>query len=237
MNLREVTIGRSPNCDIYLDQKCKYASNHHGTIYIDGSQLMYRDTSTNGTLVNNVNVHKRAVPIHRGDIIMVAGKYQLNWNQIDSFFPNTYRPATQMRNVTQAVSESRIQQPVLPQQPNLSKWSWGAFELSWLWGFFNGCWWMFFVWLGFIILGALLWWVPFMAIILTVVQLCVCILFGVKGTEWAWNNKTWSSVADFEQTQKTWNIVGMVFFFLGIAFIVLGLVFSASALMALFSGI
>ena len=74
-----------------------------------------------------------------------------------------------------------------------------------------------------------------MAIILTVVQLCVCILFGVKGTEWAWNNKTWSSVADFEQTQKTWNIVGMVFFFLGIAFIVLGLVFSASAFMALLS--
>lgn len=235
MLLREITIGRSKSCDIYLDPRCRYASNMHATIYYDGNQLMYRDTSSNGTMINNMNVHKRAVPIRRGDIIMIAGKYQLNWNQIDSFFPTTYRPATQMRNVTQAVSESRIQQPVVPQQPNLSRWSWGAFVLSWLWGFFNGCWWMFFVWFGFVILGALLWWVPFMAIILSFAGLCIQILFGVKGTEWAWENRSWSSVADFEQTQKTWNIVGLVFFMIGIAFIILGLVFSASAIMALLS--
>ena len=40
MNLREITIGRSANCDIYLDQNCQYASNLHGTIYYDGFQLM-----------------------------------------------------------------------------------------------------------------------------------------------------------------------------------------------------
>ena len=56
-------------------------------IYYDGRQLMYRDISTNGTMINNQRIHKRAVPIRRGDIIMLAGKYQLNWNQIDYYFP------------------------------------------------------------------------------------------------------------------------------------------------------
>lgn len=87
MNLREVTIGRSRDCDIFLDPRCQYASGHHGVIYSDGNQLMFRDTSSNGTMINNISVRHRAVPIERGDIIMLAGKYQLNWNQIDSFFP------------------------------------------------------------------------------------------------------------------------------------------------------
>lgn len=40
MNLREITIGRSANCDIYLDQNCQYASNLHGTI--SSLQACYR---------------------------------------------------------------------------------------------------------------------------------------------------------------------------------------------------
>lgn len=88
MNLREITIGRSKDCDIYLDRNCIYASVLHAAIYMDGSQLMYRDNSTNGTMINNIMVHKRAVPISHGDVIMVAGKYLVNWNQIDSFFLN-----------------------------------------------------------------------------------------------------------------------------------------------------
>lgn len=86
MNLCEITIGRSKDCDIYLDRNCRFASAMHATIYTDGHQLMYRDDSTNGTLINNIMVHRRAVPINHGDIIMVAGKYIVNWNQIDSFF-------------------------------------------------------------------------------------------------------------------------------------------------------
>ena len=87
MNLREVTIGRSPNCDIYLNPGYSYASNMHGMIYYEGNQLMFKDTSSNGTMINNISVRGRAVPIRRRDSIMIAGRYPINWNQIDPFFP------------------------------------------------------------------------------------------------------------------------------------------------------
>ncbi len=54
MTLREVTIGRDKNSDIYLDDRCAYASNNHATIYYDGNQLMFRDNSSNGTMINNI---------------------------------------------------------------------------------------------------------------------------------------------------------------------------------------
>ena len=151
MMLREVTIGRSKDCDIYLDERCIYASSHHATIYYDGNQLMYRDCSSNGTMINNVSVKHRAVPIRRGDTIMVAGKYQISWNQIDVYFPG--RPQQQMapqqsyqQPFQQSYQQSAMQAPVDEGDSlNLSKWNWGAFSLYPLWGFFNGCWWAFLI--------------------------------------------------------------------------------------------
>lgn len=235
MNLREITIGRNKECDIYLDSRCKYASNLHGTIYYDGNQMMFKDNSTNGTMINNVNVHHRAVPIKRGDIIMLAGKYQLNWNQIDSFFPYRYQ------NVSHDPFEKIVNiEPSLRQQNNhaepltLSKWSWGAFVLSWIWGFFNGCWWIFLVKLGFFLLSVLLWWVPFAIIFILIADMGTSILFGVKGMEWAWNNRKWNSVEDFNQTQRTWNNVGLVLFLLGIFLSIFSLVFFFATISSLF---
>lgn len=209
MNLREVTIGRSPNCDIYLDQRCKYASNMHGTIYYDGNQLMFKDTSSNGTMINNISIKKRAVPIRRGDSIMIAGKYPINWNQIDSFFP--YTPPTPIGTIVD-VSKSMSQQASRVEPLNLSKWSWGAFTLSWIWGFFNGCWWMFLVNLGFLLLIMFAWVVPLVGIFISFANLGVSILFGMKGTEWAWNNRKWDSISVFNQTQDIWNKVGLALF-------------------------
>lgn len=85
-NLREITIGRDKNSDIYLDESCKLASRNHASIFYDGNQLMFRDVSTNGTMINNVRVNHRTVPISNGDIIMIAGRYQISWSQINAFF-------------------------------------------------------------------------------------------------------------------------------------------------------
>ena len=227
MNLREVTIGRSPNCDIYLDQRCKYTSNQHGTIYFDGNQLMFKDTSSNGTMINNISVRKRAVPIRRGDIIMIAGKYPINWNQIDSFFP--YIPPTPIGTVID-ISKSMSQQASSADSLNLSKWSWGAFALSWIWGFFNGCWWIFLIKLCFLIMTVLLWWLPLATVIISILELGVIILFGVKGTEWAWNNRSWTSIANFKQTQDIWNKVGLALFIAGIILSILFVSFSFAAI-------
>lgn len=208
MNLREVTIGRSNNCDIYLDSRCKYASNLHGTIYYDGTQLMYKDTSTNGTMINNVNVHKRAIPINRGDVIMIAGQYPLSWNQIDSFFP--YTPNRQMGTLIAAPSPVNSAEF---QQPNISKWNWGAFFLTWIWGLFNGCWWLLPV---FLTLG-LLTIIPIVNIFAYIIQIVMWIVCGVKGTEFAWKFKNWNSVEEFENAQRTWAKAGIIWFCISIA--------------------
>lgn len=192
MLLREVTIGRSKDSDIYLDDRCIYASNNHGVIYYDGTQLMYKDMSSNGTMINNIMVKHRAVPIQRGDIIMVACRYQLNWSQIDTFFPIEHRS---LRESQRWGGESPVQQALraaAESKPDLKKWNWGAFGLYGLWGFFNGCWWAFLVAIFF---G----W-----------SIIPNIIFGVYGTRLAWAYGSWTSVDDFESTQDSWRIWGII---------------------------
>lgn len=210
MNLREITIGRLKNCDIYLDSRCVYASNIHATLYYDGSQLMLRDQSTNGTMINNINVHKRAVPINHGDTIMIAGKYQINWNQIDAYFP-PFRNAPTPGPSTEA---SKPVKTYAAERPDLSGWCWGAFTLSWIWGFFHGCWWMILVSIG---LSIIEYFIPFGVVI----SIGISILFGVKGSQWSWENKTWSSVEEFNKSHEAWNKAGLIVFIIGIFLIIL----------------
>ncbi len=202
MNIREITIGRDRRCDIFLDAACQYASKVHGTIYFDGKVLMFKDVSTNGTYINNVKVHHRAVPIRRGDTIMLAGQYPLSWQQIDQFFPPSDRtivsPSSASTVVDFAKPNVAVAEPSANAQPDLSKWNWGAFLMGWLWGFFNGCWWIFLV--EFVL--------SFTGIGLVVFR----IVAGVKGTQWAWNNRSWNSVEDFEHTQRNWTVAGLCVF-------------------------
>lgn len=188
--LREITVGRAKDCDIYLDSRCKYASSHHGTIFYDGGQLMFKDTSSNGTMINNVSVNHRAVPIRRGDIIMLAGQYQINWNQIDSFFPGMTQ---QPRDMGTVLDESIKVQSLTAPSVDLSKWSWGAFGLYPIWGFFNGCWW------GILVAFFFAYFYPIPNII-----------FGIYGTRWAWTNRLWASEQDFVQTQSNWDLWGII---------------------------
>ena len=135
-----------------------------------------------------------------GMLCQAAGLYQVNWNQIDAFFPPTWN--AQPMNAAPQMPPP-IQQAVGVVQertPDLSKWNWGAFMLYPIWGFFNGCWWAFLVALAF---G----WTIIPAVI-----------FGVYGTRWAWENRSWVSVEDFEQTQKSWAIWGIVLFCVSLFF-------------------
>ena len=74
-------------------------------------------------------------------------------------------------------------------------WSWGAAGLTWLWGISNG------VWLSllmFIPYFGLIWW----------------IVLGIKGNEWAWKARPWTSTAEFIAHQNKWKIWGIIVFFL-----------------------
>ncbi|MDH5572820.1 MAG: hypothetical protein OEY89_13730 [Gammaproteobacteria bacterium] len=71
-------------------------------------------------------------------------------------------------------------------------WSWGAFMLNWIWSIGNS------TWIGLFAL------IPYAGFIMA-------IILGIKGREWAWQNKQWQSVEHFNKIQRRWSIVGACF--------------------------
>ena len=74
--------------------------------------------------------------------------------------------------------------------PEVRKWNWGAFCLTWIWGVFNNT---------FI---ALLCLIPF-------VNLVMAFVLGFKGNEWAWRNRKWPGIQQFHETQRNWAIAAL----------------------------
>lgn len=64
-------------------------------------------------------------------------------------------------------------------------WSWAAFLWTWIWGIGNSTW------------IALLALIPY-------ANFAMMIVLGLKGREWAWQNKHWESVEQFKKTQRNW---------------------------------
>lgn len=65
-------------------------------------------------------------------------------------------------------------------------WSWGAFLLSWIWAIGNK------TWIGLLAL------IPYVGLIMAIV-------LGIKGREWAWKNKEWASLEEFNRIQRQWS--------------------------------
>lgn len=81
--------------------------------------------------------------------------------------------------------------------PEIKGWSWGAFLFNWIWAVGNK------TWIGLLAL------VPYVGFIMSIV-------LGVKGREWAWQNKRWKSLEHFNKVQKQWSIWGGVLVGVGI---------------------
>lgn len=73
--------------------------------------------------------------------------------------------------------------------PEIDRWNWGAFMLSWIWGIANNTY------------IAFLMFVP-------LVNIPMWFILGAKGSAWAWKNKRWESVDAFKRTQRQWAIWG-----------------------------
>jgi len=87
---------------------------------------------------------------------------------------------------TTLIAENTSGQGKLASVPReIQGWNWGAFLLNWLWSVDNR------VWIGLLCL------IPYVGIIMNIV-------LGVKGNEWAWQNKKWESIEHFKRTQSTW---------------------------------
>ena len=123
-------------------------------------------------------------------------------------------PATTAPAAPQGNTSGQGSSAVVPEE--VKGWSWGAFFLTWIWGIGNS------VWL------ALLVFVPF-------VNWVMPFVLGVKGREWAWQAKHWDSVEQFNKTQKTWGIVGLITAIIGIVIMILWFMIVGVAIFSAFN--
>ncbi len=85
--------------------------------------------------------------------------------------------------------------------------NWGVFLLNWIWGLGNN------TYITFVIFAVSL--LSFIPLIGWLAPLGCSIWFGLKGNEWAWQNKKWDSIEHFENVQKTWAKAGVVLLIVG----------------------
>ena len=102
----------------------------------------------------------------------------------NSGFPMNPQPQT--RNVQSGTYDA---------PPQVQGWNWGAFLLNWIWGLFN-------LTAGKAALGVLI--VFLGAFLAGIPGLIWAIVLGIKGNEWAWQEKRWQSVQHFQSTQRKW---------------------------------
>ncbi|MGV8135189.1 MAG: FHA domain-containing protein [Mangrovibacterium sp.] len=208
MEIRIITIGRDNSCDIVISDP--RVSRIHANIFQDRHGYIYRDTSTNGTLVNGMNIKRSDLYIQYGDPVFLAGLVPLPWGKVRSLLPSEtiYQSSHMDTQVLHTpfhppnpypdsdLSGSPDRRPAeLP--VHLKDWNWGAFGLYPLWGFANGMWWLLFI-------RFLLFWM----------EPVPCIIFGVYGSQWAWKSKQWRDLDHFvavQQSWKAWGIVASVF--------------------------
>lgn len=88
-----------------------------------------------------------------------------------------------------------------PVPPEIPGWSWGAFTLNWIWAISNR------TWIGLMAL------VPYVGFVFAIV-------LGIKGREWAWQNKRWDSIEHFNRVQRRWSIWGVCLLFIPVLGIV-----------------
>lgn len=83
----------------------------------------------------------------------------------------------------------------------IERWNWGAFLLHWVWGVGNNT------------LVALLALLPCAIFVMPIV-------LGLNGSKWAWQNKRWESVEQFQSVQRKWAQAGLALVAFGVVALV-----------------
>ena len=100
-------------------------------------------------------------------------------------------------------------------EPDFSNLNWGAFFLTWIWGIANKTWSSFFVFL----------FAQFNLVLL------------IRGNEWAWRNRKFKDVDEFNAVQRKWSIWGWILFLLFIVVIIIASKSMVSSLIKLFQNL
>lgn len=97
-----------------------------------------------------------------------------------------------------------------------NRFNWGAFTFTWIWGLFNR------TYITLLIFAVMI--VSWIPIIGWLISLGVCIWFGIKGNEWAWQNKQFTSIQAFHEYQKKWGIAAAILYGALIPLAVIGII-------------
>lgn len=236
---RKITIGRDPHCDIRIDERYDTVSNFHAEIEYDNKCIIYVDTSTNGSLVNNQKIHGCNVEIFQGDSIVLAGVYELSWDILNQYIPRRTRP-TVYRNIHsnptapldgRTIRQGRATENIAsrnykkahdsqfntPKFVNMSKDSTQEVEEAikhWNWGAFF-CGWIWGIahkvyWPLFQLIVAF---IPFIGWIGNII---ICVYLGINGSKIAWQSGIYTSLNNFKEAQRKWAIWGFVLFLISI---------------------
>lgn len=101
-------------------------------------------------------------------------------------------------------------------------WNWGAFWFTWLWAVNHR------TWIGLIALVSMFSRVPGLQF-LSAISLIIGIILGIKGNEWAWQNRRWESVEQFRRTQRVWAWWALGCFLAVVVIVILAVVLAAVA--------
>lgn len=110
----KITVGRDPDCTIVISEDYDIVSNEHADIELQGSDILFTDHSSNGTIINGQKIQGRSVKIFPNDNIMLAGVCKLEWSHINQYIPRQGRPTVVhniRNNVTMPPNMQNGQQP------------------------------------------------------------------------------------------------------------------------------
>ncbi len=93
--------------------------------------------------------------------------------------------------------------------PEIDRWNWGAFLLTWIWGIGNNT-------------------VLSLLALVPVVNIVMPFVLGARGGAWAWRNRRWASVEEFQRVQRHWARWGLAAWAVFVVLCV-GLLFAAAA--------
>lgn len=82
--MKRITIGRSTDCDIVINDQTDNVSRRHAVITFDlFGRMTISDTSSNGTFINDQRMLKGAsLPVTREDKVRLGKAWILDWNTI-----------------------------------------------------------------------------------------------------------------------------------------------------------
>ena len=98
--MRTITIGRAPSCDIIVNDP--NVSRIHAEMSVEGGQYVYRDVSTNGTIVNGHKIINEKVFVVPYSSVILANSIPLPWNQVLPLLP---------------LSSGNLEKKTVPRQP------------------------------------------------------------------------------------------------------------------------